>query len=761
MNAPPRAIDQLDATSKKRWDKTVEINLAKLGKRKDTVKRDLDHATFDLYLKELLKSKQSHGMSSIVVIAEPVLHLLDSFAKAIGSMAQTDQTALPIWGVTQAVFKVPSNVLESLKAISDMIEDLVNSLPRFGEYERLFPEAHELNEPLRELYDDYVGFCVNAAVFLRSKRLGRPSPTRWPQSLLTRHLKTPMLMPFSSNQPCSLSREGYLAFLKEFNEIKAKIKSHTEKFQMCVDIAHTRLARKANDTVVSTHHHVLALVKRTAEPQTMILGMQFARNPRFQGRDQVLLQFHQNVQPWSAKDGPGTLQKSCVLHGIGGVGKTQVASEYVYRFKDSYKHICWARAKTGPEMAKGFHDFAQELIMPHQLSVNQSGGSDVMKAWFMNKETKEPGKLQRTIKSAIEIVRRSFPAQSATQGPPNQNWAIWKEYLPHVLSLQTLYAKRQDTLQPTPTLATLLMDAGMYLWETGLTRDGIETLEIDSLVYKRMEDDNEIIPVYANICSVRAVLHGEIGYSGRSLARVAAQEALALRQRRVCDQEAVGVRSVVDYLLLSNGWNDLGVMLMQNEEFGQARPAIKKALATKEEWIDEDNQPQKFGESYKNLAYIRLYQGLVDEARDFGRRAHILTKKANGERSQAALKGKFVYGCVLLGTGDMAEAKRIHKEVLASRKDLYGPDHHLVRDSVYTLGEIYRLFGKYDKAEQFFREALREPESAQSPARFHLALLLRTPRDEKPVDKTRLEEAQMLEEEAAETKDSFGQQLTD
>ena len=59
-----------------------------------------------------------------------------------------------------------------LSSITEMLEDLTKRLPLFEEYRSLFPSAHELEEPLRELYDDYVRFCINAILFFKSSKWG-------------------------------------------------------------------------------------------------------------------------------------------------------------------------------------------------------------------------------------------------------------------------------------------------------------------------------------------------------------------------------------------------------------------------------------------------------------------------------------------------------------------------------------------------------------------------------------------------------------
>ena len=307
--------------------------------------------------------------------------------------------------------------------------------------------------------------------------------------------------------------------------------------------------------------------------------------------------------------------------------------------------------------------------------------------------------LQQTFDATVEIVRRSFPPQSATQGPSNYNWNIWKEYLPHALSLRAFYELWKDKIKPSVTFATLLSDTGTYLWEIGLRSDSISIFQTGTEVCKGMEELEEIVPVYANICCWHGAVLAEIGLSGRMMARVPVERALQLRQRRMKDLAKSGSATRDDYLLLSNGWNDLGVLLMQHEEFEPATHCIQRGLSIKQQWITEEKFPQKFGESYKNLAYLLVYQHRNAEAVESAKKAYELMERGNGREAQATLKGGFVYGCILLATGDLQMAKTIHKDVLSRRRRLLGDNSFITKDSVYVLGEIYRLLGKPHKAE--------------------------------------------------------------
>ncbi|MET8616467.1 FxSxx-COOH system tetratricopeptide repeat protein [Streptomyces albidoflavus] len=64
------------------------------------------------------------------------------------------------------------------------------------------------------------------------------------------------------------------------------------------------------------------------------------RNTRFTGRERILTDAHQILQ--DAARGTGVV----TLHGMPGVGKTQLAAEYVYRFGSEYDVVWWVDAES-------------------------------------------------------------------------------------------------------------------------------------------------------------------------------------------------------------------------------------------------------------------------------------------------------------------------------------------------------------------------------------------------------------------------------
>jgi len=84
------------------------------------------------------------------------------------------------------------------------------------------------------------------------------------------------------------------------------------------------------------------------------------RNPFFTGRNDILLQLH-NLLNRKTKLVIKSSQNSTALSGLGGIGKTQTAIEYAYRYKDSYCAVLWVLADGKMLLQNNFAELSQLL----------------------------------------------------------------------------------------------------------------------------------------------------------------------------------------------------------------------------------------------------------------------------------------------------------------------------------------------------------------------------------------------------------------
>src|SRR5581483_8466403 len=102
----------------------------------------------------------------------------------------------------------------------------------------------------------------------------------------------------------------------------------------------------------------------------------YKRNPYFTGRGDQLKQLHTLL---SAGKQVALTQ---AISGLGGIGKTQLALEYAYRYQKSYHDIFWASADTEEALIASSVRFAEILHLPEVKEADQNKVKAAVCRWF-------------------------------------------------------------------------------------------------------------------------------------------------------------------------------------------------------------------------------------------------------------------------------------------------------------------------------------------------------------------------------------------
>jgi tetratricopeptide (TPR) repeat protein len=89
------------------------------------------------------------------------------------------------------------------------------------------------------------------------------------------------------------------------------------------------------------------------------------RNPNFVGRDALLDQIHQTLTSKNAA-------ALTAIHGMGGVGKTQLAAEYAYDHAGDYQVVWWIKSEEPAALASDYAALAEQLNLPQKQERDQT-----------------------------------------------------------------------------------------------------------------------------------------------------------------------------------------------------------------------------------------------------------------------------------------------------------------------------------------------------------------------------------------------------
>ena len=107
-------------------------------------------------------------------------------------------------------------------------------------------------------------------------------------------------------------------------------------------------------------------------------NLPYRRNPFFTGREEALTRLHETL----TSEKKAALTQPQLLSGLGGIGKTQTAVEYAYRYRDEYEHILWARAESPEVLISDFMRLAAHLKLQEKDERDRSRIVDSFTRWL-------------------------------------------------------------------------------------------------------------------------------------------------------------------------------------------------------------------------------------------------------------------------------------------------------------------------------------------------------------------------------------------
>jgi tetratricopeptide (TPR) repeat protein/transcriptional regulator with XRE-family HTH domain len=108
----------------------------------------------------------------------------------------------------------------------------------------------------------------------------------------------------------------------------------------------------------------------------------YFRNLYFTGRERILTRLSKSLSEQSIV----AMSQVGAVSGLGGIGKTQTAIEYAYRYADRYDVVLWVRADSRETLIAQFAGLAFHLGLPNQTDADHHRLAKAVKRWLEEEE---------------------------------------------------------------------------------------------------------------------------------------------------------------------------------------------------------------------------------------------------------------------------------------------------------------------------------------------------------------------------------------
>jgi serine/threonine protein kinase/tetratricopeptide (TPR) repeat protein len=479
----------------------------------------------------------------------------------------------------------------------------------------------------------------------------------------------------------------------------------------------------------------------------------YHRNPYFTGRETILERLYATLHEPPRLEHPGSPGRTpavAALSGMGGIGKTQLAVEYAYRFRHTYAAILWARAETYETL------FADVVAIAQQLKL-----VDV-----------HTGEAQQAVQ-AIQVVQAVTDWLARHGGwllilDNIDDLSLTYRFVPLVNRghiLLTMRAQSTSTLATRIEVEKMTMDEGaqFLLYRCKMYMPGARREQIPGADWLEAQDICRAMDGLPLALDQAGAYIEETGCTlHHYIERFRQQRGDLLEQRgesTLLHPEAVTstIRLAIDKVERANpraadllrlcAFLDAGRV---NEEV-LGEQGLDTSIAALRKYSLVSRSPDEHTLSLHRLVQAVIHDGMEPETqRAWAERAivavsqafppgekvsawprcerylpHVYTCLQHIERwqivSPAAARLLDQAGLYLLGQGQYTQALRLLQKALYVRETLQPPDQRAVGETLNNLASCYLYLGEYAQAEALFARVLTICEDLNGPTHADVA----------------------------------------
>jgi hypothetical protein len=463
-------------------------------------------------------------------------------------------------------------------------------------------------------------------------------------------------------------------------------------------------------------------------------NLPFAPNPAFTGRETDLERLGEHLQ----KRGGVALTQTVALHGLGGVGKTQLAVEYAWKHLGGYEAVLWLRADSPEALDANLAGLAGVLGLPDASAKEQHVQTNAVLGWLKgherwlliadNADTEQAGeavreqlaphlpghvlvtsRLGRWPVNLTHLALELLPSQDATRYLQAR---VAKEG--HHAGDETAARKLAEELGFLPLA---LEQAASFVIETHFSFDQyqeyLHTARPELLNYKA-----EGATAYpTSVAKTWSITLERLSALARALLRLAAwfaPEAVPrgiFRAGEALLAEALGNNATVSAFAIDTALGELARFSLIR--LSDKTISVHRLLQA----VEQDALTKKEGARWLEWA-VRLFNALAPEfpedVRTWGvwlllrPHAEALLEHTQGQGLDTPPVGLAAnqFGLFLYARAEYAQAEPLMRRALEIRERSYGPDHPAVAVSLNNLVALLQATHRLAETEPLIRRAL-------------------------------------------------------
>jgi tetratricopeptide (TPR) repeat protein len=503
--------------------------------------------------------------------------------------------------------------------------------------------------------------------------------------------------------------------------------------------------------------------RRTALAAPLFWNIPHQRNPFFTGREALLQNLHEMLTMDSAIALAYPQRPPQAISGLGGIGKTQTAVEYAYRYQQEYETVLWVKADTHENLLVDFMTIAVLLNLIEKSEKEPYRAVDAVKRWL-----KDHTNWLLILDNAddLAVIRDFLPTLGkghtllTTRASALGRMAKRVEMDTMEPDEGTLFLLRrigilgsQDALQKAPGaeracaskivqamvgLPLALDQAGAYIEETGISiSDYLDLYQMHraellkrrsalpsdyphtvatawSLSFQKVEQADPVAADLLHLCAFfdpdaipEEMIVGGIHALGPLLGSI------------ISDQ--LRVNEAIEVLLRFS--------LVRRNPFMKTLTIHRLVQAVIQDTMNKETQriwaerairtvhrafPNHVGAATRQgcqrcLPHVQVCATLMDQyGLCFAEEAHLFNQAGYFLKEQALC----------------TEAEPLYLRALAIREQVLGPEHLDTAQSLYNLARLYYDEGRYAEGEQLYRRALAIREQVLGPEHLDTAQCL-------------------------------------